>query len=96
MANTYENKYLDGVGLAYLWEKIKAQSAKIVLIGFTGSTWETMLLQESNEKDKKYIKWLLSAEQDVMIEDVSDNNRRYYFVKKEKGDDERLDYIWES
>lgn len=96
MADTYANKYLDGVGLAHLWEKIKDQSAKIVLIGFTGSTWEKILLQESNEKDKKYIKWLLSAEQDVMIEDVGDNNRRYYFVKKEKGDDERLDYIWES
>jgi hypothetical protein len=38
MANTYENKYLDGVGLAHLWEKIKAQSAKIALIGSTGST----------------------------------------------------------
>lgn len=94
--NAVKNKYLDGEGLAHLWEKIKAQSAKIALIGFTGSTWEKILLQESNEKDKKYIKWLLSAEQDVMIEDVSDNNRRYYFVKKEKGDDERLDYIWES
>lgn len=96
MADTYANKYLDGVGLAHLWEKIKAQSAKIALVGSTGSTWEKILLQESDEEDKKYIKWLLSAEQDVMIEDVSDNNRRYYYVKQEKGDYERLDYIWES
>lgn len=91
-----KNKYLDGEGLAHLWEKIKAQSAKIALIGSTGSTWEEILLQESDKKDKKYIEWLLSAEQDVMIEDVSDNNRRYYYVKQEKGDHERLDYIWES
>lgn len=94
--NAVKNKYLDGEGLAHLWEKIKAQSAKIALIGSTGSTWKEILLQESNKKDKKYIEWLLSAEQDVMIEDVSDNNRRYYYVKQEKGDHGRLDYIWES
>lgn len=94
--NAVKNKYLDGEGLAHLWEKIKAQSAKIALIGSTGSTWEEILLQESDKKDKKYIEWLLSAEQDVMIEDVSDNNRRYYYVKQEKGDYGRLDYIWES
>ena len=36
--NAVKNKYLDGEGLAHLWEKIKAQSAKIALIGSTGST----------------------------------------------------------
>lgn len=94
--NAVKNKYLDGEGLAHLWEKIKAQSAKIALIGSTGSTWKEILLQESIKEDKKYIEWLLSAEQDVMIEDVSDNNRRYYFVKQEKGDYKHLDGIWES
>lgn len=81
MADTYANKYLDGVGLAYLWEKIKDQRAKIAQLDLSE---DSLTLSNTNEGDKKYFNWLTSSSQDVMIEDTSDDSRRYYFTYKDK------------
>lgn len=83
MADTYVNKYLDGVGLAYLWEKIKDQRAKIAQLDLSE---DSLTLNNTNEGDQKYFSWLTSSSQDVMIEDTSDDSRRYYFVYKDKED----------
>lgn len=87
----YQNKYLDGAGVGYLWEKIKSQSAKIARV--SGWASNKIILVSTDEQDKPLIDMLLTASlnQDVMIEDTNDSYRRYYFVKKDSSN-----FIWEN
>lgn len=84
-----KNKYLDGEGLAHLWEKVKEEvelnSAKIILV----ENWTTGLFSINNDTYKKWIED--AATYDVMIHDLT-AKRRYYYLKP--GGVNNVNRIW--